>query len=202
MPYKISLALLVIIISLFLVAPKTAAAFWWFSQKKTVTITAPAPSVLSDQDKLRAEAKYKIFDEAFEKKNVEIVIANQDKFLFTITELNYLFTTESKKAKNPTLTNVGLTSDNGNINVTADFHKFINGRFSFITKIVSVDNKIRLQLSVVKLYGIRIPAGWLEGPVNNTLDDYFSFLYNDNRYQGFTFSNDNNLIQFKPSFKK
>lgn len=201
MRYKISLAFLVVVISLFLVMPKTAAAFWWFSQKKTVAVTTPPP-VLSDQDKLRAEAKYKIFDEAFEKKSVEVVIANQDKFLFTIAELNYLFTTESKKAKNPTLTNVGLTSDNGNINVVANFHKFINGKFSFITKIVSVDSKIRLQLSTVKLYGVRIPAGWLEGPVNNTLDDYFSFLYNDNRYQGFTFSNDNNLIQFKPSFKK
>jgi len=202
MRYKISLVFLVVVISLFLVVPKTVAAFWWFSQKKNATVTIPVLSGLSDQDKLRAEAKYKIFDEAFEKNNIEVVIANQDKFLFTIAELNYLFTIESKKAKNPTLTNVDLTSDNGNINVAADFHKFINGRFSFITKIVSVDNKIRLQLSTVKLYGFRIPASWLEGPVNNTLDDYFSFLYNDNRYQGFTFSNDNNLIQFKPVFKK
>ena len=202
MRYKIGLALLVIIISLFLVVPKTAAAFWWFGQKKVDKIVETPIQTLSDQDKLKAEAKYKIFDEAFEKKNIEVAIANQNNFSFTIAELNYLFTTESKKAKNPTLTNVSLTSDNGNINVAADFHKFINGRFSFIAKIISVDNKIRLQLSYVKLYGVRIPASWLEGPANKSSDEYFSFLYSDKRYQGFTFTSDNNLLQIKPEFKK
>lgn len=202
MRYKISLALLFIAISLFLLAPKTAAAFWWFGQKKVEAPAAPVPPVFSEQDKLRAEAKYKIFDEAFEKKNIEVAIANQNNFSFTVAELNYLFTTESKKAKNPTLTNVGLTSDNGNINVTADFHKFINGRFSFIAKIIPVENKIRLQLSYVKLYGVRIPASWLEGPANESLDEYFSFLYQDKRYQGFTFASDNNVLKIKPEFKK
>lgn len=202
MRYSISLILLLIAISLFLAAPNTASAFWWFGQKKVETPALPTQSALSEQDKLRAEAKYKIFDEAFEKKDIKVAIANQNKFSFTVDELNYLFATESKKAKNPTLTNVGLTSDNGNINVAADFHKFINGRFSFVTKIISVDNKIRLQLSYVKLYGVRIPASWLEGPVNDILDDYFAFLYNDNRYQGFTFVNDNNLLTFSLDFNK
>jgi len=84
--------------------------------------------------------------------------------------------------------------------VAANFHKFISGRFSFIAKVVSVDNKIRLKLSYVKFYGFSVPTSWLEEPVNRELDKYFAFLYKDARYKGFTFTASDNLLQLKPNF--
>lgn len=181
------------------VLPLKTSAFWWFSQKKTVATTTPSVT-LSEQDKININNKYKNWEAAFEKKNIDTVIANKDKFAFTVTEINYLFDTVSKTVKNPTLTNVSVTSSNGNINVSANFHKFISGRFSFVANIISVENKIRLKLSYVKLYGISIPTKWLEEPVNKELDKYFSFLYKDTRYKGFTFTASDNLLQLKPNF--
>ena len=192
MKYKIILLLL--FFGLVLALPKQTSAFWWFNQKKVATTTVV--TTLNDQ----AIAKYKIWESAFEKKNVDLVIANQNNFSFTISELNYLFETEVKTIKSPTLTNVSLTSSNGNINVAANFHKFISGRFSFIAKVISVDNKIRLKLSYVKFYGFSVPTSWLEEPVNKELDKYFSFLYSDTRYKGFSFIANDNLLQLKPNF--
>ena len=202
MSYKISLAVLFLVIGLSFAIPKTASAFWWFNQKKAETPIVINNNSLNDQAKLNTDSKYNIWVACFEKKNVDLIIANTDKFSFTIDELNYLFDTVGKTIKNPTINNVSLTSSNGNINVSANFHKFISGRFSFIAKVVSVDNKIRLELSYVKLYGINIPAKWLAEPVNKALDEYFSFLYSDSRYQGFSFVVQNNLLQLKPEFKK
>lgn len=182
------------------VLPIKTSAFWWFNQKKIVATTTTVTTTLSDQEKLNLSAKYKIWEAAFEKKNIDTVIANKDKFYFTVNEINYLFDAVSKTIKNPTLTNVSITSSNGNINVSANFHKFISGHFSFIAKLVSVENKIRLQLSYVKLYGLSIPTKWLEEPVNKELDKYFAFLYQDKRYQGFTFVINDNVLQLKPNF--
>jgi hypothetical protein len=197
MKNKIIFVLVVFI--LLSVLPIKTSAFWWFGQKKSVATTTII-TTLSDQDKINLSNKYKNWETAFEKKNIDTVIANKDKFYFTVTEINYLFDTVSKTVKNPTLTNVSVTSSNSNINVSANFHKFISGHFSFVANIVSVENKIRLKLSYVKLYGISIPTKWLEEPINKELDKYFSFLYQDKRYQGFTFVITDNLLQLKPNF--
>lgn len=195
--------LLVLFFVLVSVLPTQTSAFWWFGQKKAETkIAKTEPQGLSDQEKIKATAKYKIWNDAFEKKNIETVISNQDKFIFTVSELNYLLETESKKVKKPSLAGASITSSNGNINVATTFNKFIKGRFSFVAKAISVDNKIRLQLSYVKLYGVSVPTKWLEGPLNKELDDYFSFLYKDARYQEVSINVSDELLQLKPEFKK
>lgn len=205
MKYKNYLIVFLAVIGLSLVIPKTASAFWWFGQKKTVVetkIVTTTEPVLSEQDKINLAAKYKVWYDTFEKKNIESAITNQNNFSFTVPEINYLLQTESKKVKNPTLTGASITTSNGNINVAATFHKFISGQFSFVAKVVSVDNKVRLQLSAVRLFGFPIPTSWLEGPANDALDDYFAFLYKDSRYQGFTITNNNDQFQLKLNFAK
>ncbi len=201
MKYKIFLASLLLVVGLLALAPKTASAFWWFGQKKATTTVKIEPQGLNDQEKTKASAKYKLWFDGFEKKNVETIINNRDKFSFTVSEINYLLDTESKKVKKPTLTSASITSSNGNINLAANFHKFISGRFSFVAKIVPVDNKIRLKLSAAKLYGISIPVKWLEEPINEELDKYFAFLYKDSRYQGFSVDISDSVLQIKPEFK-
>ncbi|MFA5886603.1 MAG: hypothetical protein WC863_02355 [Patescibacteria group bacterium] len=206
MRYKITLALIIITSILWFQAPP-ATAFWPFSRTKTETVTEQKPinrptDELNDFAKDRATAKYKIWADSFEKANLNLVIANQEKFSFTTAEINYIFASETKKAKNPILTNFRLTSSQENLNIAGDFHKIVSGRFSFIARVISVDKKAHLALSAVKLYGIPIPNKWLADPLNRALDEYFSFLYRDSRYQGFSFLNKDNVLQFKPEFKK
>ncbi len=203
---KITLALIIITSILWFSAPP-AAAFWPFSRIKTETVTVQKPinnppDNFDDAAKDRATAKYKVWADSFEKANVALVIANQEKFSFTTAELNYIFASETKKAKNPIITNFRLENNQENLNISGDFHKIVSGRFSFLARVVSADKKARLALSRVRLYGIPIPNKWLADPLNKALDEYFSFLYRDARYQGFTFLNKDNVLQFQPEFKK
>ena len=198
---NISALLFIIIISFCL--PFTTSAFWWFNQTPTVQNQAPIETnTLDDKAKIELSNKYQIWVDGFEKKDIESVITNSDKYIFTIPELNYLFETETQKMKNPSISNVLLTKDNDNIKVTANFHKFINGHFSFDAHIVSVENKIRLELSSVNLYGFPIPSKWLANEVNKELDNYFSFLYKSEKYKGFSFIVNNDSLQLKPEFIK
>ena len=196
-----SILLFIIIMSFCL--PFTTSAFWWFNQSPTVQNQTSIESIIiNDNDKIEASNKYKIWEDSFEKKDIESVITNSDKYIFTIPELNYLFETETQKMKNPSISNVILTKDNDNIKVTANFHKFINGNFSFDAHIISVENKIRLELSSVSLYGFPIPSKWLAYEVNKELDNYFSFLYKSEKYKGFSFIVNNDSLQLKPEFIK
>lgn len=205
MRHKIIFVLLLLFACLSL-KPVQVSAFWWFNQTKTVSPGTPSKpvnnvTILDDKGKEVATAKYKIWADSFEKEKIDQVIANKNNFWFTVSELNYIFATETKKAKSPIITNFNLTTSQDNLNIVGDFHKIINGHFSFIAKPVTVDKKARLEISYVKLYGMPIPAKWLADPLNKALDEFFSFLYKDPRYQGFTFLNKNNALQFIPEFK-
>lgn len=204
MSNKNTSTLLFIIIMSFCL-PFTTSAFWWFNQSSTTQNQTPIENLtLDDNAKIEALNKYKMWQDGFEKKNIDSVIANSDKYIFTIPELNYILETESKKVKNPSITNAVLTKDQFIIKITANLHKFITGRFSFNAIVVSDENKIRLELCSVRFYGFPIPAKWLENPVNKALDDYFSFLYNSEKYKEFhfIFLIDDDSLQLKPEFIK
>ena len=198
---------LIILILTILVVPLSASAFWFWDKPiaKTDAI-AISPAInynteLTNAEKIIADSKYKLWYDGFEKKDVQSVIANQNNFWFNIAEINYLFNSENSKTKNPLLNNFKLTDEGGTLNVSADFKKIISGNFSFNVKIVNDGNKIKLDISKLRIYWFPLPASFISNPLNKSLDEYFSFLYNDNRYQGFSFSNDNGILKLKPEFK-
>lgn len=194
-----------IFILLIIAAVPLSVSAGWFWNKPAAKTNAPVeivlPAELSTAGKEVADAKYKILEESFEKKNVDSVIANQDSFWFTAPELNYLFVDKSANAKKPLISNFHLNNENDSLKISATFNKIIKGKISFNAEIEQENNKVRLNLSKTRLAGFPIPGSWLSKPLNNALDEYLSFLYNDNRYQGFTFSNSNGVIKIHPEFK-
>lgn len=193
---KIFLAALLLI-----AIPAITSAFWPFTKKTASKVEVAAEDSFSEADQEIAKNKYKVWENAFEKKNVEAVINNQNNFSYSVTEINYLLEEVGGTVKKPTFSEAKIGVSGSTINVNAIFHKIIKGRFSFNAQVISVDNKVRLSFNNVKLYGISFPTKWFASPINKALDDYFSFLYNDSRYQGFTFSIDGETIKFKPDFK-
>ena len=196
-----------IFISLLIAAaavPLSASAGWFWNktalpEKTSVAVALPAE--LTTAEKEIADAKYKIWGDGFEKKNVDSVIASADSFWFTVPELNYLFTSKSAGVKKPLLSDFKLTDDNNVLSISANFKKFLKGHVSFIAQVSNENNKVKLNLSRARIFGIPIPGSWLSKPLNNGIDEYLNFLYNDTRYQGFTFSNDNGIIKIRPEFK-
>jgi hypothetical protein len=194
------------IIALMLAAsiPLSVSASWFWgnsaNQKNISTITNQTAE-LSDAGKTIADAKYKIWEAGFEKKNVDSVIANADTFWFTVPELNYLFASVGATVKKPLLSDFKLTDDNNILSVSATFKKFIQGKISFTTQIANDNNKIKLNISKARFFGIPVPSAWFSNPLNKGIDEYLAFLYKDSRYQGFSFSNENGIIKIRPEFK-
>lgn len=196
-----------IFISLLIAAaavPLSASAGWFWNkpalpEKTSVAVALPAE--LTTAEKEVADAKYKVWGDGFEKKNVDSVIANADSFWFTVPELNYLFASVGATVKKPLLSDFKLTDDNNILSVSANFKKFLKGRVSFTLQVVNENNKVKLNLSRARIFGVPIPGSWLSKPLNNGIDEYLNFLYNDTRYQGSTFSNNNGIIKIRPEFK-
>lgn len=197
---KIFISLLIAVAAI----PLSASASWFWNKTTSpekISVAVALPAELTTAEKEIADAKYKIWGDGFEKKNVDSVIANADSFWFTVPELNYLFTSKSAGVKKPLLSDFKLSDDNNVLIISANFKKFLKGHVSFITQISNENNKVKLNLSRARIFGIPIPGSWLSKPLNNGLNEYLAFLYNDSRYQGFTFSNDNWVIKIRPEFK-
>ena len=193
----------VLLLLIGLVMPAAASAFWFWNKPTTPTTPdkTPVAEELTTTQKTQAEAKYKVWADSFEKRDVAAVIANQNMFWFTVPELNYIFAHETKKAKKPILTDFNLTDNNGLLSITANFQQIVKGHFTFNAQIVTSDKRGALNISKLRLYGLPVPATWLSKPLNRALNEYFSFLYKDERYQGFSFSDNNGVLKLKPEFK-
>lgn len=188
-----------------LLVPLTASAFWFWNKpvKKAPNQNLGVKTEeFSQANKELAEAKYKLWESSFEKKDIELIIKNKNNFWFSSEELNYLFNKENSKAKKPLLSNFFISNQNNQIKVSAYFKKIISGKFSFDVKIENKDNKIRLKISKVKIYNIPAPAALISGKLNESLDNYFSFIYKDPRYEGFEFTNQNNILKLNLNFSK
>jgi hypothetical protein len=196
---------LVLFILFILVIPFSASAGWFWNKpavKNTKQAAATVtPTELSAGEKSFADAKYKLWDESFEKRNIEATIKNKDNFWFTISEINYLFNIESAKVKKPLMNNLTLAENNGFLNISADFNKIIKGHVSFSAQIGQNKNRLRLNLSRVRILDLPVPAYPIAKSFNNGFDEYFSFIYRDHRYQGFEFSNNNGVLKFNLKFK-
>jgi hypothetical protein len=193
---------LILLLAVVMIIPLSASAGWFWD--KPAPTAAPAAESAPELNKVAPDevaAKYKLWADSFAKRNVEAVIANQNNFWFTIPELNYLFASETKKQKNPVLTDFKLTANNDTFNIAANFRQIVPGRFSFMAKVVKENNKAHLSLSQIRLYGWPIPASWVSKPLNKAIDEYFAFLYADSRYNGFTFSATDGVLKLKPEFK-
>lgn len=208
--YKKSLLMAAII---FLIIPLSVSAFWPWSKnkdkiddKKTEQATQVSGATsnnqagLSDAAKLIAAAKYKTWEDGFEKENVDAIINNQNNFWFTTAELSYLFNTVGAEIKKPFLSNLNLYLEDSLLKVSADFQKFIKGQLTFDLRTENRNEHLLLNLSKVRLFGFPVPATLLERPINSELEDYFEFLYEDERYQGFDLSINENILKLDLRF--
>ena len=208
--------LLIISGLILLVAPLTVDAFWPFSKAKNkdqndtqlkaqtvvVQTQAAVSGELSASGRTLADSKYKLWENSFEKKDVDTIITNKNNFWFTLSEITYLFNQENSKAKNPFLNNLELSTTGSSLKAAADFKKFIRGRASFTAKVKNEDNKIKLEIEKLRLYGIPVPASWASNPLNEAINNYFNFLYQDERYQGFDFSISGDIIKLDLKFSQ
>lgn len=166
----------------------SAQAGWLPWDKKSMPPEKIASDELNDAGKQAAAAKYAIWHQAFEKGELTALENNQGNFHFTLAELKYIMATESAKVKKPLFTDFDIKDNQGQPTVTATFNRFVRGRLSFSFTVTNAEEKARLEISRARIFGVPVPASWLENPFNKALDEYFSKLYQNPRYQDFSFS--------------
>ena len=79
--FKIFFILIVLAV---LILPLSASAFWFFDKPATKITTPINNSDLSSAEKSITDAKYKIWYDSFEKKDIQAVITNQKNYYFSI----------------------------------------------------------------------------------------------------------------------
>lgn len=193
--------IMVVVVVGALIIPMTALAFWgwpWFRQASVVTVPTAG---LTEVQKQVANQKYQLWVESFDKQQIDKVIANRSQFRFLPAEIGYLFANQGSKLAQPLASNVVIVPDGSNWKVSGDLHKFINGQLSFTAKILTIDRHLRISASEGRYLGIPVPISFIDNFLNSRLDKYFSFLYNDFRYNNISVTNENGEIVLNLEFK-
>ena len=119
--------------------------------------------------------------ESFENQDVDLIAANKDYFSLTEDEANLLFNSESKKYKNSPAKDFKIVLGENYFTFQAVFKRILRGRIYFEAQ--PLENKIGIRILKAKCYGLRVPAKWVEKPINKELDEYFGFLYQNDKYR-------------------
>jgi len=179
----------------------SAQAGWLSWDKKNMPPEKVVSDELSDAGKQAAAAKYALWYQAFEKGELDAIASGRGNFRFTLAELKYIMATESAKVKKPLFTNFDIKDNQGQPAITADFHRFVRGRLSFSFTVTSVNDKAKIKVGRARIFGLPVPSSWLENPFNKALDEYFAKLYKDPRYQGFSFSYQDEVMEITIKMK-
>lgn len=130
---------------------------------------------------LDAEARYEKWQESFEKGNVDKVIENKDYFYFGQEEINRLFKSESEKAEKPFAVDFETSLEDDMLRFHANFKKVLKGKIYL--EALPLENKPGFEVLKAKYYWFRLPAKWVEKKLNQAVDEYFDFLYQDDRFK-------------------
>lgn len=132
-------------------------------------------------EELDAEARYEKWQESFEKGNVDKVIENKDYFYFEQAELNQLSNSESEKAEKPFAVDFTISLEDDMLRINANFKKVLKGKIYF--EALPLEDNLGFEVLKAKYYWFRLPAKWIEKKLNQAVDEYFDFLYQDDRFK-------------------
>lgn len=172
---------LIIIVLLFLIVPIAAHAFslsdiFSFLKKEDKIIEAepePNPAIT-----VLAEEKYKIWKDAFENKDIEIVMSNVSNLFFSEGELNYLIEKRLKDMKYPPAKEVKVFLKEGLIKIRGISKiKFFKGSFELNIKPVQKERRIVLEVKKARFKKFYFPSFVASILLKKEMDDTMAFLY-------------------------
>ena len=183
---------------LFLMIPVVAFAFswkdllWWQN-------TNPAPAekirVLTQQQRLSVEEKFKNWDTAFKNKSWDTLLDNQNNLTITEEEINYMITKKIKEDKNSPIKNLLIKFQDDQIILSGYLLKPLEGNFTTTAEIISKDKEINLEIKKVRYKGIPFPKSITNILLSKAIDPITQFLYSYPNYQGVKIISDKGVLK-------
>lgn len=179
---------LLAVVLLLLLIPISAFAFscknllWW---QKPEPQKVDKIQVLSQEERISTEEKFKNWDEAFRIKAWDSLLKNEDQNL-TVSEqeVNYMITKQLKNENNPPIKNPIIKFQDNEIILTGYLLKPLEGNIESRFKILSANNQLEIKATKVKYKGIPIPKSLSNKLLNKSLEPIKSFLYSYPDYKG------------------
>lgn len=202
---------LIVIIVLVLLMPVAAHAFsfvdvinfgrWIFHRQ--VQVQAPAAEIKKQMAAapeklatLTAENKYNNWTDAFNKKDIALVIKDSRNLYFTDAEMNYLFAKELAAMSAPPVRDIQVAFTDNLISISGySMLKNFTGQFSLEAKIVEANKKIGLQVAKAKYNNIYLPSFVAQPLLASQLKVMTDFLYSSPDYQNLSATVGNGFIE-------
>ncbi|HTW96739.1 MAG TPA: hypothetical protein VMD74_03750 [Candidatus Methylomirabilis sp.] len=158
--------------------------------KKDLTTSAATAATIS------AESKYQNWRDAFNKKDLSLVLNDSQNLYFTETEINYLVDQELLAMAKPVARDVQISFTENLISASGEsLLKNLGGQFSLQMKIVPDGKRINLQVTRARLHNFYFPSFLAQTFLRYQLRGMIDFLYSDPEHQSLTVTVGNGFIQ-------
>ncbi|MDD5527625.1 MAG: hypothetical protein PHO56_01455 [Patescibacteria group bacterium] len=143
---------------------------------------------------LSAEKKFDNWQNAFNKKNISLVLADNRNLYFTDAEINYLIAREL--ASSTVAQNVTVSFSDNLIKISGDVAiKNLSGPFYLEAKPTVVKNRVSFQVTMARYHNFYFPSFIAQLLLAGQLRDAIDFLYSDADYQNLSMTVGSGFIE-------
>lgn len=150
---------------------------------------------LSDQEVELAQEKYNYWENAIAENSIKKTKENEFNFELTEEEANYLLEYHINKSKDPYFCKASLDFKEDFITLDAYVLKPLNGNVSLDFIITKENDVLNIEILKATYKGIHVPGFFLNRPLNNILDNFFTTVCFDNSCENINFILTNNSIK-------
>jgi hypothetical protein len=154
---------------------------------------AAAPARLAP---LSAETKLKNWQNAFNKKNISAVIADDRNLYFTDAEINFLIASELANSGNPAARDVVVSFSDNLAKISGQaMLKSLSGKFYLEAKPATKNNRISFQVTKARFNNFYFPALLAQALLSAQLKIAIDFLYSEPKQQNLSLTIGNGFIE-------
>jgi hypothetical protein len=145
---------------------------------------------------LSAKNKFDNWQNAFAKKNIGLVLADDRNLYFTDAELNYLIARELASTTDPAASDITISFSDNLAKVSGhSLVKNFNGRFYLEAKPAIVNKRISFQVTRARFNNFYFPAFLAQALLAGQLREAITFLYSDPDRQDLSLTLGSGFIQ-------
>jgi|GEM_PF-6559090 hypothetical protein len=143
-----------------------------------------------------AQTKYAKWKDAYDKKDINLVLGDSRNLYFTDSEISYLIAQELSAIENPPARDVNISFSDNLIKISGiSMLKNFYGKFYLEAKIVNNEGRINLSVSRARYKNFYFPSLLAQIVLRNKLQAAIDFLYSDIDHQNLSVAIGNGFIQ-------
>ncbi|MFW0837605.1 MAG: hypothetical protein ACKKL5_01250 [Candidatus Komeilibacteria bacterium] len=176
-------SIIFIFAALLLLTPLASQAFswhWWWQDDSEPVVSTPAQ--LTMMQKNQVQVKYDAWNNAWQKKDISLLLQQPENLQWSGEELNYIITQAIADDENIPVHDVQIALADREVTITGTILKPLSGDFELVVRPVSLGSELYFYVAKVRFKGFYFPKFIASRLLDSYLEPVLQWLYTAPNY--------------------